>query len=151
MAGPRYFVTLLAFILLAAIRAPGMTTPPRVKIVSSALGGQQKAVQKSPTPSSAAEKKAKRSLLLTEFHRRAQEASSAEDISSSAQLYVAQLPLSDQVILARALIDDSDFRFSSFGISLLIDLGYEDEAVPRLARMVADGRDLLMFYWAWIH
>lgn len=91
------------------------------------------------------------SPLVTEFYRLAQKDLTEDGVGSSTYLYVSKLPRKDQLTVARATADDPDPRLDSFGLNLLIQLGYEDEAVPKFAKMVAAGRDLTGFGWMWVH
>jgi hypothetical protein len=74
-----------------------------------------------------------------------------DSVGSSTQLYVSNLPREDQLTIARATADDPDSRLNSFGLNLLIQLGEEDEAVPKFAKMVVAGHDLSGFGWMWVH
>jgi hypothetical protein len=92
-----------------------------------------------------------RSPLVADFYRRAQSDLTSEGIGFSTQQYVSELSSDKQAEIARAIIDDPDERLSTFGISLLIGLGYEDEAIPKLAKMITASRDLTGVGYAWIH
>src|SRR5438309_1560229 len=81
------------------------------------------------------------SPLVAEFYRRAQKDLTSDGVGLSTQQYVSMLSSDKQAEIARAITGNPDERFALFGISLLIKLGHEDEAVPAVAEMVVRGND----------
>lgn len=91
------------------------------------------------------------SPLVDEFYRRARSDLTPEGIGASTIEYLSGLSSGEQLKIAEALVEDPDVRLSSLGIKLLIELGYEDDAVQPLAHFVAAGGDLTAFVWGWMH
>ncbi len=78
---------------------------------------------------------------VQEFYRIARSELAAGGEIKAAAGYLHGLPAGKQLNVARAIVSDSDARIGYLGASLLIAQGYEDEAVPALATMIASGRD----------
>ncbi len=74
----------------------------------------------------------------------------AED-APRAREQLAQWPPRERHGAARIIAQDSDARLSAIGIDRLMKDGFEDEAVPALARRVAGGDDLAGFGYQWAH
>ena len=62
-----------------------------------------------------------------------------------------KLPLEEQLRVARSALNDPDARMKSYGVYLLVELGYEDEAVSGFAELVTAGQDVTALGWAWTH
>jgi len=89
--------------------------------------------------------------VVAEFYRLAGNPQQSGEIDGAALSFVAALPDADQLKVAQATALNPAASFRSYGISLLIKLRHEDDAVPKLAEMVAGGQDFTALYWGWIH
>lgn len=103
---------------------------------------QPEATEPSRTPSRISD----RAPAVAEFYRLVKTGDSL-----SAWLYVSKLSPEEQLKVARWAGDDPDARMKSQGVFLLVELGYEDEAVPGFAELVTAGHDLTALSWAWAH
>jgi hypothetical protein len=74
----------------------------------------------------------------------------AED-APEARAYLAGLAPDRRRTVAQAVATDADRRLSAIGIDRLVSDGFEDDAVPALARRVAEGDDLTGFGYQWAH
>ena len=92
-----------------------------------------------------------RAPAVAEFYRLVKTEDSSDGVGNSAWLYISKLPPEEQLKVARWAGDDPDARIKSYGVYLLVELGYEDEAVPGFAELVTAGHDLTALGWAWAH
>ncbi len=93
----------------------------------------------------------KRAPAVAEFYRLAKAEDSPDGVGHSARLYAFKLPPEEQLNVARSAVNDPDARMKSYGVGLLVELGYEDEAVPGFAGLVTAGQDVTALGWAWTH
>jgi hypothetical protein len=77
---------------------------------------------------------------VKEFLRLARSELATGDKCVEATKYVRELPLRQQLALARAIVNDPDARIGYVGANILIANGHAQEAVPALAAIVASGR-----------
>lgn len=77
---------------------------------------------------------------LEKFHLLLQEDRSADEYSRRAWEYLYDLALEDRLSVAYSIASDLDGRIAYRGASLLVEAGYEDDAIPLLMAMIADGR-----------
>lgn len=68
-----------------------------------------------------------------------------------AQGYLAALPPSARLELAKLAAADADPEISAAGIMALVEAAHLEEAVPALSTWVAAGDDLTAFGYAWAH
>ncbi len=92
-----------------------------------------------------------RAPAVAEFYRLVKAEDSPDGVGHSAWLYAFKLPPEEQLNVARSAVNDPDARMKLYGVHLLVELGYEDEAVPGFAELVTAGHDLTALGWAWTH
>ena len=88
---------------------------------------------------------------VAEFYRLANAQDSSDGVGYSARLFVTELPPEEQLRVARSLVNDPDSHMKMYGVFLLVELGYEDEAVGGFAELVVAGQDTTALGWAWAH
>ena len=91
------------------------------------------------------------SKQVQEFYRILRSELAAGGDGSHAREYILALPLDQRLEAARAIASDPDLQISTLGMTLLIEACHEDEAVPTLAAMVANGQDLTPIGYSWAH
>lgn len=65
--------------------------------------------------------------------------------------YLDILPAQVQQDVALLAVADPDNALNTLGITVLVQSGHLDEAVPALSAKVADGDDLSRFGYSWLH
>ncbi len=133
--------------LAEGARRTGEANPPIAAGTRSAAQPEATRDEPSRTPSRISD----RAPAVAEFYRLVKTEDSSDGVGSTASLYVSKLPPEEQLKVGRSAVDDPDARMKSYGVWLLVELGYEDEAVPGFAELVTVGQDLTGLGWAWAH
>ncbi len=128
-------------------RRIGEANRPIAENMSSAAQPQATRDEPTGTPSRIADQP----TAVAEFYRLAKAEDSLDGVGHSARLYALTLASEEQLNVARSAVNDPDPRVKSYGVGLLVGLGYEDEAVPAFAGLVTVGQDLTALGWAWTH